>query len=213
MKKILVTFLVLASFSSLFAQSKGDMFISGSISANLGTQNISLSSGGFTTTESIPLESSFTLGVEYGYFVANQLKIGLGLFTAGTSTPTESKNNKWLKNSTTAFGINPNLAYYVPISDNIHYTPEFGSTIEFGTYKEAISTSSSYKTPCNAWQIYLSLIGFEFKISDNFSIGASAGTLSYGAVIIKDSSTDMVLQTSQLRFDLNEGAISAKLYF
>ncbi len=147
MKKFyLIVPLMLFSMAS-FTQTKGEMFIAGTISADFGTQKTTLSDGSYSTSAKQPLSSSFGLGVEYGYFVADNLRLTLAMAVPFSSSPVEEVDGKWLKNTAVAFAINPNLAYYVKLADRFYYTPEVGVSFDFGSRKEQLSKSESYKTP------------------------------------------------------------------
>lgn len=62
-----------------FAQTKGEMFIAGTVSADLGTQKTTLSDGSYSTSAKQPLSSSFGFGVEYGYFIADNWRLTLAM--------------------------------------------------------------------------------------------------------------------------------------
>ena len=70
MKKIvLIAVAALISVAS-FAQKKGDMYVSGYFATDLGGYSVE-------SHDWLPFESVFDIGAEYGYFVANNLRIGL----------------------------------------------------------------------------------------------------------------------------------------
>ena len=110
MKKIVLIIAVMSISVISFAQTKGEMFIAGTVSADLGTQKTTLSDGSYSTSAKQPLSSSFGFGVEYGYFVADNLRLALAMSVPFSSSPVEEIDGKWLKNTAAAFAINPNIA-------------------------------------------------------------------------------------------------------
>lgn len=212
--KRLVLFAV-AMFIGLasFAQKKGDMFIAGSISADFGTQTTSLSDGGHSTSVSMPLPTRIGFGVEYGYFVVDNLKLGMSMSVPLTSTPVEEVDGKWLKDKTFSFAVNPNAAYYVRLADRLYYTPEVGVSAYFGSLKEQPSKSETYKTPFWGWAVYANLLSFEFRVSEKIAIGALIGDMSYGSTIYTNTYNDAKATINQFKFDLNNSSVHFYFYF
>ena len=99
MKKLVLFAVAMLVSVASFAQKKGDMFIAGSISADCGTQTTSLSDGGYSTSVSQPLSTSFGFGVEYGYFVADNLKLAMAMSVPFSSSPVKEVDGKWLKDT------------------------------------------------------------------------------------------------------------------
>lgn len=213
MKKILLIIAVMFISVISFAQTKGEMFIAGTVSADLGTQKTTLSDGSYSTSAKQPLSSSFGFGVEYGYFVADNLRLALAMSVPFSSSPVEEIDGKWLKNTAAAFAINPNIAYYVKLADRFYYTPEVGVSFDFGSRKEQLSKSESYKTPFWGWNIYANLLALEFRVTDKFAIGALIGAIGYGNTRFTDKDTDAYLDNSQFTFGLNDSSVHVRFYF
>ena len=96
--KLLLVILILTITTPTNAQKKGDMYTGG----KLGLSFYSFDGEGLT---------SFAIAPEFGYFVTKNLKIGASLeYGVGLGTH--------------VFTVNPNVAYYVPITDKLSYTPQ-----------------------------------------------------------------------------------------
>lgn len=208
----LIMSVMLLSIAS-FAQTKGEMFIAGTVSADLGTQKTTLSDGSYSTSAKQPLNSSFGLGVEYGYFVADNWRLTLAMAVPFSSSPVEEVDGKWLNNTAAAFAINPNVAYYVKLADRFYYTPEVGVSFDFGSRKEQLSKSESYKTPFWGWNVYANLLALEFRVTNKFAIGAVIGAIGYGNTRFTDKDTDAYLDNSQFTFGLNDSSVHVRFYF
>lgn len=213
MKKILLFSVAMLIGVASFAQKKGDMFIAGTISADFGTQTTSLSDGGYSASVSQPLSSSFGFGVEYGYFVADNLRLAMAMSVPFSSSPVEEVDGKWLKDKASSFAINPNVAYYVRLADRFYYTPEVGVSVNFGSLKEQLSKSETYKTPFWGWDVYANLLALEFRVSERIAIGAFVGGISYGSAIYTNVDTDVKATINQFDFDFNNSSIHFRFYF
>lgn len=213
MKKILLFSVAMLIGVASFAQKKGDMFVAGSISADFGTQKTTISDGSYSVSAKQPSGASFSLGAEFGYFVVDNLRLSMYLSVPFSSSPVEEVDGKWLRNTAAAFAINPNVAYYVRLADRLYYTPEVGVAFEFGSRKEQLSVSESYKTPFWGWNVYANLLALEFKVSEKLSIGALVSGISYGNTRFTDKKTDAYLDSSQFNFDLNNSSVHFRFYF
>lgn len=197
-----------------FAQSKGDNFFSAKLCFEFGVQNTKLSVDKHSTSESKPLAATFSLGGEYGYFVCNNLKLGIGLYIPYSYTPLQKQNDEWLKSTTFGVGVNPNISYYARINEYLYYTPELGGAFEYGNYSEDISAHDSYSDNYIGWGAYLNLLSFEVKVSNDIALGFSMGALEYAAARIKlDKETNTKLTTSVFRCNLNKAELSFRMYF
>ena len=196
-----------------FAQIKGDMYIAGSIFTGFGTQTTTLSEGGYSVSVDQPLSTSFSFGVEYGYFVADNIRLAMAMSLPSFSSPFEEVDGKWLKDKESSFVINPNVAYYLRLADRLYYTPEVGVSVSFGSLKEQLSKSETYKTPFWGWDVYANLLALEFRVSEKIAIGALIGAISYGSVIYTNVDTDYKAAINQFDFDLNNSRVQFRFYF
>lgn len=213
MKKLLTLSAMLFMSIAMFAQNRGDMYIAGSIGASFGNQKSDYFDGAYTTTSNQPLTTSFNLQAEFGYFVADNLRLALALGVPFSSSPSSKSGDTWLKTNTIGLQINPNIAYYVIITDRLYYTPEIGGSFEFGSYKEDMTTSSSYNANYTGWDVYAHLLALEFRVSQKFAIGVGIGSISYGYAKIKDKSSTRYAGNGQFRFALNDAGVHARFYF
>ena len=213
MKKIFLFSVAMLIGVASFAQKKGDMYIAGSISADFGTQKSTLSDGSYSTSASQPLSSSFSLGAEYGYFVADNLRLAMALSAPFSWSPEEEVDGKWLNDKASAFAINPNVAYYVRLADRFYYTPEVGVALNFGSLKEELTKSETYTTPFWGWDVYANLLALEFRVSEKIAIGAVVGGISYGSAIYSNKDTDAKLTSNQFNFDFNNSSVQFRFYF
>lgn len=115
------------------AQSKGDMHVGG----NLGLR---VSSG-----------TTFTINPEFGYFVAENIKVGVELgYTTGSNR----------------FTVMPNGAYYLRIVDNLYYTP-------------GVAIGAGFARGANSFNFDLRLGAVEFQPVKNMALSLGFASLNY----------------------------------
>ena len=212
MKKILLAAAALFVCVALSAQSKGEKYIAVSVGASFGSENVESYDGAYTTNTSSPLTTSFNVMGEFGYFIADNLRLALALGVPYSSTPTTKSGNTWLRRNTIGFQINPNIAYYVRLADNFYYTPEVGFSYQFGGYKEDMTTSTSMNLNYSGWDVYANILALEFRVSEKLAIGAGVGAVSYSTVKYTEKGAAEYIKDGQFRFDLNSASVHVRLY-
>ena len=214
MKRIILLSILLCGTLSLSAQNKGDKYLAGSFGLSFGNQEQELSNGAVSTTTSQPLSTSFNLMGELGYFIADNLRVGLALGVPFNSSPSnQTDDGTWLKTNTLGFQINPSIAYYVKMAENLYYTPEIGGSYEIGSYKEQLTKNNTYNADYSGWDLYFHFLAMEYRVNEKFALGVGIGTLGYVNAKVTDKDTDAFLGTSQLVFDFNSASVSARYYF
>jgi len=167
MKKIILT--VAAVFAMSFANAqdkkessegfaKGDVFLSGSF--NLGSKKYS-EDGNFK-------ESSFSIAPKVGYFVSENIALGLGLGFSSAKVEENEGDDETKVNTTavTAFG-----RYYA--------TPSSKFSV-FGQLAVEYATVDFDPIKVNSFGLELAP-GVSYFLNDNFAIEASWGALSYAS--------------------------------
>ena len=153
MKKIALLFVAVMAMcvSTASAQQKGEMYVGGT----LGFSVASVGANGHMSTG-----TSFSVAPEYGYFVADNIQVGVALeygFSGGTHTML----------------IAPNIAYHLPIVDKFYYTPQLSIGGGFGA-------DSGYTA--GVFDLSLELAAFEYKPVENMGITMSLVNLEYARV-------------------------------
>lgn len=215
MKRTLLICGFLLACLPIMAQNKGEMYLGLATDLSFGTQRTTTYSGSYSRMESQPLGFSFGVQAEYAYFVANNLRLGLAVGLPYSSSPLgKDANSIWLYSKTIGFDINPNIAYYVRITDKFFYTPELGFSYGLGSYKEDVSGNITYNMIYSNYLVYLHLLAFEFRVSQSFGLGVMVGQLSYSYLTIKDKTEpDRNMGFGRFTGNINSGGIAARIYF
>lgn len=150
MKKFFALFLCLSALfaGNVVAQEKGDISVGGS----LGLGITSVGEGNVSVTN-----LSFSLTPEFGYFVADNWRLGADLSFA-------------INEGVSTFTVEPTLAYYVELVDKLYYTPEFRIGGGFAANEDYTAGLFTFG---------LDLFALEFMPSDHFSISLSVVSMSY----------------------------------
>lgn len=86
--------------------------------------------------EKTPSSTMVSAGAEFGWFFADNWKLGVNIQYALDSNPYEKNNGKWLRQNTNLVFAGPQLAYYLKISDGFYYTPQIAAFGLLGTTKQ-----------------------------------------------------------------------------
>lgn len=209
-KLVLFSFLMVFAFS-LFAQEKGDMVISGSLSWTSKSEKVKVGS----QSETLKGNRDFSFIPQFHYFVGNKLSVGLGIGYSLNKEPNDNSNasnEDQLFNKTGLFIVQPMVSYYVSLGDKFYYVPRFYIGFGTGKYKEELGDDRTEDTDVSGLSAGLALINFEFKPTDRIGIMFNAGNLEYKTQTIKFDDNKYVDRTFGL--GLNLGAtIGFNYYF
>lgn len=154
MKKI--TFLLVAVIamcvSTANAQSKGEMYAGGNLSFGVSSWG-----GGGHMSNSV----SFSIAPEFGYFVADNIKIGAEV--------------KYSTSASHSFHVMPNVAYYLPIVDKLYYTPQFSVGGGFqnggdtGIFAMSFDIASLEYRPVENMALSVGLVNLDYTCAGKYS--------------------------------------------
>ena len=207
MKKLFIMMAALFAGVSMSAQMKGDMSISGNFGIGTGNSVATTNYSNVTTTVKAPKGIDFNIGASYGYFVADNLEVSLGLYYGLYRIQNnwmDTDTNKKFYDMKNSFTIAPQLKYYLSIVDDVfYYTPSFkiGYSFESGKSQLDENTTVDYKWELEGlpgvgfggprtFTIGLDLVSFEYKPSYNIGINFSLGGIYYKNVSYKYEADD-----------------------
>ncbi len=175
--------------TAMSAQDKGDMSVGGILGFSAGSTKTNVTAGSTTMKgDNTPSTFSFQLSGDFGYFFADNWKIGASLGYSLTSQPTEKTDDKWLKDRVNLVAIGPSISYYLRITDKFYYTPSFGIFCAIGNYKSDVSHSVTHKQACAGFAMGLEMGSFEFKPTSRWGIAVDMVSLSFSDTKVKEDS-------------------------
>lgn len=211
-KVVLFSIAVLMSVAS-FAQEKGDMYLSCSFSTDFGGAKTSTSLDGYESSVKEPFGTSSEISAEYAYFAANNTRLALEVAFPFSSTPFYEVDGEWIKGKNRALCICPNFSYYVKLADRFYYTPEIGALIEWSTIKTKHPQVPTEYLSSSLWGGYISLLSFEFRVSERFAIGIAGGGIGFYSSNSAYKGEDVSYRMNQFVCDLNKGSMQFIWYF
>lgn len=203
---------------SATAQKKGDSYLGVSLGYNTGkstlsteiTTNIAGSSNTTTDKSSTNYGDNLSLSAEYGYFVANNLRVGanLGYGYAGVKGSP----------ATHSLTIMPNVAYYVELVDGLYFTPN----LSFGYGMSTQAMNDDDNLTMNGFVAEFQPFALEFRPTSRMAMTVSLCSLQYAYLAgsysansgFVDAGMTTKYRTSSVGFDLLANAqVGFKYYF
>ena len=212
MKKIVLFSIAMLMSVASFAQKKGDMYVAGSFATEFGSYAMSSSADGYATSEKTPFGTSFEIGGDYAYFVADNVRLGLGASFPFSSSPIEKVDGKWLKDKTADFYFSPDVAYYVKLADKFYYTPEIGMLFGWSRIRTQLSPSLTESTSISTWGGYINLLAFEFQVSERIAIGITVGGIAAYSSDYTYNDSDVKYKMNQIFCDINNSCLHFRWY-
>lgn len=202
MKKIILTIaLTIGMVVGASAQKAGDQSLGFNFGYTTSKSTLSLSTGSESYTETLSSENTFNVGLEYNRFVANNIRVGLGInYESVGQSNSDDKVNTLI--------VAPSVFYYVPIAKNLYYTP--GLSVGYASK----SGNSEYEEDLNGYVAGLSLLSFEYRYSDKFAVNLNIGSFQYGSLTYDDDDDDGNISVNAKTFDiLSNASVGFSLYF
>ena len=186
MKKLTICLMAILATSifSISAQTKGEMYVGGSV--GLGTTSVISGSNSATGV-------SFNIAPEFGYFVIDNLKVG-----ASVSYGVESGSP-----ATHTISVMPNLAYYVRLCDKFYYTP--GLSVGF-----VCGISEGISMP--GFGLGLSLGSFEFRPIEKLGVSFNVLSFEYALLTYRSDYGNVNMNGIDFRLGATP-SIGLKYYF
>lgn len=216
MKRFIVTLAAAAmTCGAMFAQNRGDMYVGGILGVSGGSSKTSVTVGSTTMKgDSTPSDTEFNLTGEFGYFFADNWRVSGSLGYELVSSPTNKKDGKWMKDNMNIFAIGPSIAYYLNVTGNLYYTPEFGICGCFGQYKSDLTSSKFQKNGVTGFGMNFAIGQFEFRPTAHLGLSVNLLSLEYAYLKIKGDDSDNYSTTSAVQFSLGiKPTVGFRYYF
>ena len=212
MKRALFTFIAIVAVTfSASAQQKGEQTLGFNLSYNTSKTTTKMQiNNELSESVSILGGDNLSVGIEYGYFAADKLRVGFQIGYGYTANADDAKTH--------ALTIMPNVAYYVRLAENFYYTPNFSigfalGIIEHNEYPDDNFTMHGLATE-------LQPLAVEFRPTKRFAMSVSLCSLQYtflsGSNSEKLFNTEITTKINNNVFNfslLANAQIGFKLYF
>lgn len=211
MKKFALLIGMLVLTMNVFAQNKGDIYIGPSLSASYGKQYAAYYTSYQAYYASKPYDFSLNPSCEFGFFVANNFRLGVALgipYSAYVDVETE---DGWDIDYSLGISINPSMAYYVRLADRLYYTPEIGFKCEVWTDFPRLQDFTDFENNYFGFSVYANLFDLEFRVNEKLALGVGVGSIYYTHAR-KLRSASGILENSLWYINFNNGMVSVKFY-
>ena len=200
--------LAIITCGSVSAQTKGEVSIGGIVGISGGYSGIR-SEGNRT-----PSSTAFNAGAEFGWFFADNWRLGASMQYALDSNPYEKSGDGWLRQNTNLVLVGPDLAYYLKIRDGFFFTPQVTVFGTVGSVK--VETADIYVSKnVVGYGVELAPGAFEFRPTPHFAFSVSFLTLGYSFTNIKKvGQNDYDIKTDVVTYNLAiQPSIGLRYYF
>lgn len=139
--------------------------------------------GGLVTQTTPARTSTFLISAGVTYFVMDKLEIGLDLGYNNTrifnAIDPVTGGNMFTNNGD--FFISPYVGYHIPICNWLHYVPQFGLGLDFGSSTRDLSLNPKQQTTTSstAFTVGLGVANFEILASEHFSFTLNLGGFNF----------------------------------
>jgi len=206
MKKLLLVGAV-ALFGMANAQmEKGTTYISGQVGFQGGKSEFSSKFG----KEETGKNNQFSIVPTVGYFVANNVAVGLGIgYQSATSEPGALFGDSFDKTTISSFVVEPFARKYWNVGEKFFIFGQLSVPMEFGTLKGQENGHADAKATANSFGVVVKP-GIDYVIAPNWTLEASLGEFGYRTSTIKpkDNPNDAKIKTDNYGFGLNFGSIN-----
>ena len=210
MKNLFLCFALVGMASTLCAQERGDMLVSGSLSWSSSSTKTTVSS----TSETTKGSRSFEFTPQFHYFVINKLSVGLGIGYSLEKDPNgrTGSDDEQLFDKKGLFYFQPMASYYIPLGKKFYYVPRFYIGFGFGKNKSELTSKEVSEEDASRFRVGISALNFEFRPTDHIGIMFNAGDLGYQTTVIKQDGDNKV-SNRDFSLGLNVGATIAFNYY
>lgn len=180
---------------------EGTMFITGNVGYS-GNKVTTSSKIGSVETKT----DNFSVVPVFGYFVAPNLAVGLGVGYAAT---TNEPGTNYDKETTSAFVVEPLLRKYWNVSNNFLLFGQLSVPMSFGTFKGEDKGQADDKGTINTFGVVIRP-GIDYVIAPNWTVEATIGEFGYRNTTAKPDNNpgDVKVKTDNYNFGLNFGSLT-----
>lgn len=194
------------------AQKKGENYIAFSVKADVGFGGSKVQTGDLTIDEGNFLEPGFSMWVEYGRFLIDNLRLGIMTGYSFSASGLVQNDDKWYGSRYNMFNLVPNVSYYVKITKFLYYTPEVGFGAVFGRYSEDLTPLTKIKYPAAGLSFFLQPALFECRVNNTWAMGFGVGSITCEYTTFFDKPDDTKFHQSTFGLNLT-GNFCVKAYF
>ena len=210
MKRLTIIISLVVLSISVFAQKEGEKYLAPSIFTSFGRQYVRYTNYLEHYNASKPLDILVTPSCEFAFFPLDNWRFAFAIGIPFYASPDQEYASGWEYDYIMAVTFNPNVAYYVRLTDHLYYTPEVGIKYEYGKESDSFSSIFSRTTP-SYWGITagVNLFGLEYRVSEKIAISVGISSIYY--TFARESGSQY--SSSYWQFGINNGTTVSALFY
>jgi outer membrane immunogenic protein len=205
MKKLLVSLVFTTLVWAASAQwDQGKILATGGINFSTTSPKTEMKIGDNTTTTDGAKTTDFGIDVTGGYFIADNIAVGLGIGLMNSKTSQEADTTETTVTDN-LFAIAPFARYYIPYSDQFSFFGQFAIGLGFGKSKDEYTSGSTTLTDeasINMMMIGLSP-GFSYMMTERVALEMRYGFFGYSSYTTKVEEDSDYMKEMESEFGLN----------
>jgi outer membrane immunogenic protein len=188
MKKVLMSLAFTTLVWAASAQwDAGKILATGGINFSTTTPKTEMKVGNNTTTADGIKTTDFGISLAGGYFIADNVAIGLGIGLDNSKSTYETTDTEYTYTDN-IFSVSPFARYYIPYSDQFSFFGQLSVGLGFGSSKDEVvsgSTTTTQESSLNVMMIGLSP-GFSYMMTERVALEMRYGFLGYTSSTMKE---------------------------
>lgn len=188
MKKVLIGLVFIVMTGAINAQyDAGKILATGGIHFSTNSPKTEMKVGSNTTTADGIKTTDFGINLGAGYFIADNLAVGLGIGLDNSKSTYETTSTEYTSTDN-IISVAPFARYYIPYSDQFAFFGQLSVGLGFGTSKYETKTGSTTTTQESSINLMAIGItpGFSYMMTERVALEMRYGFLGYTSSTIKE---------------------------
>jgi hypothetical protein len=220
MKKVLIGLVFIVMAGALNAQyDAGKILMTGGLNFSSTTPKYEVKSGSNTTTSEGTKTTMFGINLMGGYFLADNIAVGLGVGYDNTKSTFKTDNTESTETDN-MMSVAPFARYYIPYTEQFAFFGQLTAGFGFGKTKDETKTgSTTTTTEADNSMIMIGVSpGFSYMMTDRVGLEMRYGFLGWSSYTSKvegtgDDYSKLTVSTFGLNLDLNSLVFGISVLF
>ena len=154
-------------------------------------------------------EDTFKIIPTVGYFVSNDVAVGLGVGYATTADKYTNALDQKVKNSTSAFVVEPFVRKYWNLGEKLYIFGQLSVPMSWGNDKLEVASEEVAKAKFSSYGVVIKP-GLDYVINKRWSVEATIGKFGYESASYKDAES---VENYGFGLNLNNVGFGVKYFF
>ncbi|MCC5916358.1 MAG: outer membrane beta-barrel protein [Cryomorphaceae bacterium] len=186
---------------------QGSILLTGDFNFNSMSAKTTMEGGGQTNTVDLPGAIDFGLSVGGGYFVVDNLAVGLGIGYGMNSTKIDGDDGDYNKFTASMFMLNPFARYYISYSDRFAFFTQMDLGLGFGGIKDEERIDNVTTTEEQSLSTFIIGLspGFTYFLNDKIALDMRVGFIGFTSTSQSVENENFSMKDQNSNFGLELG--------